>query len=152
MSEEDLTKLEETAGREERIDEIIARYLNARESGSRPSVEEILARGGEDTQVLRREGPLGSGIGQLVAAAFGGLGHLENQINAFQRLPEQGLVVQVAEDDFNIVAHLREVVQDAAAEIIQHADGVAAGRQGFDKVRADEARTAGDKTNCHSSS
>jgi len=53
MSEEDLTKLEETAGREERIDEIIARYLDARESGSRPSVEEILARYPEYEKELR---------------------------------------------------------------------------------------------------
>src|SRR5262245_61490565 len=44
MSEEDRTKLEETAGGEERIDEIIACYLDARESGSGPSVEAILAR------------------------------------------------------------------------------------------------------------
>jgi len=44
MREEDLSKLEETAGRDDRIDEIIARYLDACESGSGPSVEEILAR------------------------------------------------------------------------------------------------------------
>ena len=44
MREEDLSKLEETAGRDDRIDEIIARYLEARESGSEPSLEEILAR------------------------------------------------------------------------------------------------------------
>ena len=53
MSEEDLTKLEETASGEERIDEIVARYLNARESGSEPSVAEILARYPEYEKELR---------------------------------------------------------------------------------------------------
>ena len=53
MREEDRTKLEETAGGEERVDEIIARYLDARESGSEPNVKEILARYPEYEKELR---------------------------------------------------------------------------------------------------
>ncbi len=39
-----MSPLDETAGREDRIDEIIASYLDDRESGSDPSAKDILAR------------------------------------------------------------------------------------------------------------
>ena len=48
-----LSRLDETAGREERIGEIIARYLEAREAGSAPSAEEIIVRYPEFGKELR---------------------------------------------------------------------------------------------------
>src|SRR6266699_3854552 len=46
-------QVDETAKGEERIDEIIARYLDARQSGSEPSVAEIVARYPEYEKQLR---------------------------------------------------------------------------------------------------
>ena len=48
-----MSSLDETAGREERIDEIIARYLDARETGGGQSADEIVARHPEFEKELR---------------------------------------------------------------------------------------------------
>src|SRR2546426_12195109 len=76
MREEDLSKLEETAGRDDRIDEIIARYLDACESGSGPSVEEILAHYPQYERELRKflpnETPVGEALPRRDRPYFGG--------------------------------------------------------------------------------
>src|SRR5207245_4603443 len=52
-SELTLSRLDETAGREEQISEIIARYLDARDVGNEQRAEEILARHPEFEKELK---------------------------------------------------------------------------------------------------
>jgi hypothetical protein len=74
---------------------------------------------------------------------------VEDQLRVADRLADRVQVGQVALDQLDVAAHPGQVGGAAGAEVVQHADRVAAGHERFHQVRADEAGAAGYQTYCH---
>ena len=75
---------------------------------------------------------------------------MEDDVDAVERPLDRGAIDQVALDELDAVAQVGEILAMARAQIVEHANPIAALDERRRDVRTDETRAAGNQVRCPS--